>query len=199
MPHRDSWLSPFDNGRAEQRHEQIILRLPSLVCQIHHNFSSDHTGFPQLSIFLNNTKQEQSKMTEYPPVKKTLDSAVDYGADIAIIGMACHFAGGCTDPQKLWDFVLAGRSAAEKIPVERMSSKGFYHPDKNRVGAICTDTGCFLQGDITAFDAPFFAISKAEADAMDPQQRLLLENAYHALENGQSQISMENSLQLTRK
>lgn len=132
-------------------------------------------------------------MTEHLPAKKTLDSTDDNGADIAIIGMACHFAGGCTDPQKLWDFVLASRSAAEKFPADRMSSKGFYHPDKNRVGAICTDTGCFLQGDITAFDAPFFAISKAEAEAMDPQQRLLLENAYHALENGQSQISTKFS------
>ncbi|KAE9962826.1 hypothetical protein BLS_009972 [Venturia inaequalis] len=122
-------------------------------------------------------------MTENLPVKKAIHSADNCGADIAIIGMACRFAGECTDPQKLWDFVLAGRSAAEKIPVDRMSSKGFYHPDKNRVGAICTETGCFLRGDITAFDAPFFAISKAEADAMDPQQRLLLENAYHALEN----------------
>lgn len=136
-------------------------------------------------------------MTESLPLKKTIDATVDHGADIAIIGMACQFAGGCTDPQKLWDFVLAGRSAAAKIPSERMSSKGFYHPDKNRVGGICTETGCFLQGDITAFDAPFFAISKAEADAMDPQQRLLLENAHHALENGESQTSTENLLQLT--
>ncbi|KAK7731778.1 Type I Iterative PKS [Cytospora paraplurivora] len=33
------------------------------------------------------------------------------------------------------------------------------------------------------FDAPFFNITRAEAEAMDPQQRLLLECTYEALEN----------------
>lgn len=42
----------------------------------------------------------------------------------------------------------------------------------------------FIKEDITAFDAPFFSISAAEAAYMDPQQRGILECVYHALENG---------------
>lgn len=41
----------------------------------------------------------------------------------------------------------------------------------------------FLEGDIAAFDAPFFSISPAEASGMDPQQRLMMESAYEAIEN----------------
>ena len=44
--------------------------------------------------------------------------------------------------------------------------------------------GNFLTGDLAAFDAPFFAISPAEAACIDPQQRILLETSYRALENG---------------
>ena len=44
----------------------------------------------------------------------------------------------------------------------------------------------FLEGDIAAFDAPFFSINPAEAASMDPQQRGLLETAYRAFENGES-------------
>ncbi|KAJ4146079.1 hypothetical protein LMH87_004909 [Akanthomyces muscarius] len=40
-----------------------------------------------------------------------------------------------------------------------------------------------MKRDISAFDAPFFTISAAEAQAMDPQQRMALECAYEALEN----------------
>lgn len=40
-----------------------------------------------------------------------------------------------------------------------------------------------MQGNIKAFDAPFFGMTPAEASALDPQQRLLLECAYTAMEN----------------
>ena len=42
----------------------------------------------------------------------------------------------------------------------------------------------FLEGNIAAFDAPFFSINPTEAASMDPQQRGLLETAYRAFENG---------------
>lgn len=42
----------------------------------------------------------------------------------------------------------------------------------------------FVDGDVGAFDAPFFTLSPAEAAEIDPQARILLEITYHALENG---------------
>ena len=49
---------------------------------------------------------------------------------------------------------------------------------------FATSKACFLQDDISCFDAPFFSISSEEAQTMDPQQRALLETTYRALENG---------------
>jgi zearalenone synthase, highly reducing iterative type I polyketide synthase len=46
-----------------------------------------------------------------------------------------------------------------------------------------SEGGYFLQEDMSKWDAPFFAVSTAEARAIDPQQRLLLEVAYESLEN----------------
>jgi acyl transferase domain-containing protein len=43
--------------------------------------------------------------------------------------------------------------------------------------------GHFLEEDISAFDAPFFSISPAEAHSMDPMQRILLEVVYEAMES----------------
>lgn len=43
--------------------------------------------------------------------------------------------------------------------------------------------GHFLKQDLSAFDAPFFSISPAEAKSMDPMQRILLEVVYEAMEN----------------
>lgn len=54
----------------------------------------------------------------------------------------------------------------------------------------------FLQGDIAAFDAPFFSINPTEAASMDPQQRGLLETAYRAFENGWSCPSTQDTAQI---
>jgi acyl transferase domain-containing protein len=42
----------------------------------------------------------------------------------------------------------------------------------------------FLRGDPAVFDAPFFSITKSDAESMDPQQRKMMEVSFHALENG---------------
>ena len=47
---------------------------------------------------------------------------------LAIVGMACRFAGGVTSPEKLWEFVSKGKSGWSKIPEERFNQKSFYHP-----------------------------------------------------------------------
>ncbi|KAB5578099.1 polyketide synthase [Coniochaeta sp. 2T2.1] len=75
--------------------------------------------------------------------------------DIAIIGLDLKFPGDATSPE---DFQRC---------CSRINIRKAHH----------------IQGDLGAFDAPFFSIPPAEAACMDPQQRGLLECVYRALEN----------------
>ncbi|EEY15605.1 lovastatin nonaketide synthase [Verticillium alfalfae VaMs.102] len=102
---------------------------------------------------------------------------------IAIIGMDLKFPGDATDAESFWDMLMEGRSALREIPTDRFNVSAFYHPDPERAGSLNVTKGHFLNGDIAAFDAPFFSITPAEAAGMDPQQRGLLESTYRALEN----------------
>ncbi|KAF3058250.1 Lovastatin diketide synthase LovF [Daldinia childiae] len=87
------------------------------------------------------------------------------------------------NPQKLWDMISQGRSAASRIPPDRFNIDAFYHPSTERHGTMNFKEAHFMKRDISAFDAPFFKIPVSEAKAMDPQQRMALECTYEALEN----------------
>lgn len=51
-----------------------------------------------------------------------------------------------------------------------------------------------MQANVKAFDAPFFAMTPAEAANLDPQQRMLLECVYTAMENaGYTMSDMQGS------
>ncbi|CAM1501901.1 Fc.00g038850.m01.CDS01 [Cosmosporella sp. VM-42] len=102
---------------------------------------------------------------------------------IAIVGMACRFPGGASNPSKLWDMIAKKQSGRCEIPKSRMNVDAFYHPDPDRNGTFNIRAAHFLEEDISAFDAPFFSISPAEASGMDPQQRMMMESAYEAVEN----------------
>ena len=106
-----------------------------------------------------------------------------YGHEpIAIIGIGCRFPGGITDPDGLWDFLLAGRSGIREVPDGRWSSFEGVSPDEDAVVAATTRWGGYLD-DVADFDADFFEIPSGEADKMDPQQRLLLEVTQEALDH----------------
>ncbi|KAL9602197.1 MAG: hypothetical protein Q9179_002623 [Wetmoreana sp. 5 TL-2023] len=124
---------------------------------------------------------------------------------IAIIGMACRFPGGSSNPEKLWGMLANKRSGWSKVPAERFTQSSFQHPS-SAVGGTFTSQGAhFLEEDVSLFDAPAFHVNPLEAkvssapaliekwsssakglvdQAMDPQMRLLLEVAYESLENG---------------
>lgn len=101
---------------------------------------------------------------------------------IAIVGMACRFPGGASDPASFWRLICDGVDAIGEIPPDRWDVDGFYDPDPTAPGKMCTRWGGFLD-QIDLFDNHFFGISDREAARIDPQQRMLLELAWEALED----------------
>ncbi|KAK3343540.1 putative polyketide synthase, partial [Lasiosphaeria hispida] len=102
---------------------------------------------------------------------------------LAIVGMACRFAGDVTSPEKLWELVSNGRDAWSDVPVERFNRQSFYHPKPEKLSTMHMKGGFFLGQDPGVFDCSFFNLSADVAAAMDPQIRLLLEVAFEALES----------------
>jgi acyl transferase domain-containing protein/NADPH:quinone reductase-like Zn-dependent oxidoreductase len=100
---------------------------------------------------------------------------------IAIIGMACRFAGVST-PDDCWSMLRDGQDMVTEVPAERWDVDAYYDPDPDAVGKSYTRWGSFLS-DVKTFDADFFGISRREAMSLDPHQRLLLELAWEALES----------------
>lgn len=101
---------------------------------------------------------------------------------VAIVGMACRFPGGASDPETFWDCLAQGRDLVGEIDERRWGTEYYYHPDPKTPGRSYTWSAGVLDG-IDRFDAAFFGISPREAAEMDPQQRLLLELTWEALED----------------
>lgn len=91
---------------------------------------------------------------------------------VAIIGMAGRFP-SASDPQQMWDGVLAGRDAITRATVPT----GDTAAGRTMVAA----RGTLMAAE--HFDAEFFGYTHREAVTADPQQRLLLECVWSALED----------------
>ncbi|KAH3986904.1 bifunctional polyketide synthase/nonribosomal peptide synthetase phmA [Parastagonospora nodorum] len=122
-------------------------------------------------------------------------SSKDYTNEpIAIVGSACRFPGGASEPSKLWDLLEHPTDVLKEIPESRFSVDGFYHPNGLHHGTTNVRHSYILDDDIRLFDAQFFGIKPIEANSIDPQQRLLMETVYEGLEAaGQSIQRLQGS------
>ena len=101
------------------------------------------------------------------------------GEPIAVLSVACRFAGRIDTPEALWALLSAGEEAIGPLPAR--FDPGLYDPDPDAPGKSTTRQGGFLE-DPLGFDPEFFGISPAEAVMMDPQHRLALEVAWEVVE-----------------
>lgn len=93
-------------------------------------------------------------------------------APVAIVGMACRLSGDVSSLEDFWQMICRGRNGWSEIPDDRFSKGAFWHPNPAKKGAFNPRGGYFLKQDPALFDAPFFNITRAEAEAMGRSSRV---------------------------
>lgn len=104
----------------------------------------------------------------------------DYSdADIAIVGMSCHFP-DAKNYSEFWKNLVNEKESVTYFSDEELRKAGVDEEDLEKPNYV--KAGVVLQ-DVEMFDAGFFGLSPKEAAIMDPQHRHFLECAWEALED----------------
>lgn len=101
---------------------------------------------------------------------------------VAIIGVGCRFPGGADSPAALWQVLLDKTDTVGPVPADRWDAdelKSYQHPDD----ADRFARGCFIDGDIWAWEPGALSASPKEAVVVDPQHRLAVEVSWEAIEH----------------
>ncbi|MEV4559520.1 SDR family NAD(P)-dependent oxidoreductase [Kitasatospora sp. NPDC049285] len=101
---------------------------------------------------------------------------------IAVVGIGCRFPGGVENAGGLWDLAAAGRHTVGPVPEGRWNSRrlaAIHDPEIAERAGI----GCFLEGDVWAWDPAAFSVAPSEQRWVDPQFRVLMEVAWEAVEH----------------
>lgn len=101
---------------------------------------------------------------------------IEADAGIAIIGMAGRFP-GARDVDTLWSNLCDGVESIRQLTEDELRAVGADWSDPAYVGASAA------MDDVEGFDAPFFGMSRREAEMTDPQHRILLETVCATLEH----------------
>ncbi|PCI37519.1 MAG: hypothetical protein COB50_03670, partial [Thiotrichales bacterium] len=99
--------------------------------------------------------------------------------DIAIVGMACRFA-GATNYEEFWSNLQAGVSSISEVSPARWDWRQYHGDPATEPGKTNIKHAGFI-ADIDEFDAHFFGLLPKEANYMDPQHRIFLECVWHTL------------------
>ncbi|MEH6374745.1 type I polyketide synthase [Streptomyces sp. KLMMK] len=101
---------------------------------------------------------------------------------IAVIGIGCRFPGGVESPGGLWQLAAEGRQTVGPVPAGRWDAArlaALHDPElAERAGH-----GCFVEGDVWAWDPQALSVAPGEQRWVDPQFRLLAEVAWEAVEH----------------
>ncbi|WP_037900967.1 type I polyketide synthase [Streptomyces sp. NRRL S-350] len=101
---------------------------------------------------------------------------------IAVIGMGCRFPGGVETPGGLWRLAADGRGTAGPVPPSRWDAGRLaaqHDPALRDRAAV----GCFLEGDVWAWEPEALAVAPAERAWVDPQSRVMMEVARESVEH----------------
>ncbi|MEU3462913.1 type I polyketide synthase [Streptomyces sp. NPDC006733] len=101
---------------------------------------------------------------------------------VAIIGIGCRFPGGARTPSGLWQLLLDGRETVSPVPADRWDAGELMRYQDPRVAARY-GRGCFVEGDVWAWEPTAFSVAPGDGAIIDPQHRMAVECAWEAVEH----------------